>query len=155
MITIHIAGRNDREDLMRLRLEMLRTVNGLSPDVQFDPAFLENTRRYFLEGDQTTVLATVDDGDGGRAVGCATVCYGRIIPAYRHPDGRLGHVMNVFVSAEYRRLGIARSMMERLIADAREKGCTKITLDATESGRPLYASLGFVDNDRGMILVLP
>jgi hypothetical protein len=45
-------------------------------------------------------------------------------------------------------------MCEILINDARDKGVTEISLDATESGRPLYKSLGFKESEECMVLTI-
>lgn len=34
-------------------------------------------------------------------------------------------------------------MLEMLLDEAKKRGVTSITLDATESGKPLYKALGF------------
>ena len=44
-------------------------------------------------------------------------------------------------------------MTRMLIEAAWEKGATEISLDATESGRPLYEKCGFKDSDECMVLV--
>ena len=41
-------------------------------------------------------------------------------------------------------------MMKKLLDEARNRGVTQITLDATESGRPLYQSLGFKSSEEFM-----
>ena len=62
--------------------------------------------------------------------------------------------MNVYTNSRYRRQGIAYQMVQMLIDEAKEKGVTEISLDATESGRPLYKRCGFVDSDECMVLNL-
>ena len=143
-----IASAADIEMLMDIRLEMLRVVNKLTPEEKFSDELIENSRRYFLEGDQTTVLAL----DNGRAVGCASISYFWIMPTYSHPTGKRGHLMNVYTNSAYRRQGIAREMVGMLIEEAKACGVTEISLDATESGRPLYESLGFTASEEGMAI---
>lgn len=60
--------------------------------------------------------------------------------------------MNVYVDKKYRRQGIALKMMEMLMDEAKEKGVTEISLDATEEGRLLYEQLGFKASTEGMVL---
>ena len=60
--------------------------------------------------------------------------------------------MNVYVENEHRRQGLARKMMEALLEEAKSRGATSVTLDATESGKPLYKALGFSGSDEYMEL---
>lgn len=150
MVEIIRATELDIEDLMAVRLEMLRIVNGLAPDYTFDDTLCSCSRDYFLTGDQTTVLAK----DGDKVVGCASISYIRVMPTFEHPTGKRAHLMNVYTNQSYRRQGIARKMIQLLIDEAKERGCTEISLDATEAGRPLYESIGFRENCSGMTLAL-
>lgn len=47
----------DMEILMKLRLEMLREVNDLSDEYEYDENFISESRSYFESGKQTTVIA--------------------------------------------------------------------------------------------------
>ena len=62
--------------------------------------------------------------------------------------------MNVYVNKNYRRQGIAQKMIESLIEEAKSRGVTEISLDATQAGRPVYKKLGFCENAEGMVLEL-
>ena len=149
MIEYRIAGPDDIDLLMESRLEMLRIVNNLGEDYQFDDILSNCSKDYFLNGDQTTVLVL----DEGKVIGCASMSYMWIMPTFSHPTGKRAHLMNVYTNKDYRRQGIARKMVQMLIDDAWNKGATEISLDATESGRPLYESLGFGDNTTCMNLI--
>ena len=140
----------DMKILMTLRLEMLREVNGLSGEYEYDENFIFESRRYFESGEQTTVIAS----DGETLVGCASLSYTWIMPTFSHPTGNRAHLMNVYTRADYRRRGISKKMVEILIDEAKENGVTEISLDATEMGRPLYESLGFKASDSCMVMDL-
>jgi len=90
-------------------------------------------RVLFLESEGWIVAE-----DEGRAIGC-----GGIVAM-----GGTAYVGLVAVDAAQRRRGIAKLVMERLLELARERGCSTLLLDASESGRPLYEKLGFVADDR-------
>ena len=143
-----VTDANDIDMLMDVRLSMLRIVNDIPADYIFDDEFVVSSRRYFLEGDQTTVVA-VDDG---RCVACASMSYIEIMPTFSHPSGKRAHLMNVYTEESYRRRGIARQLVNMLIEDARAHGATEISLDATESGRPLYESMGFKASEECMVI---
>lgn len=149
MVRYIIASKENMDLLMLSRLEMLRVVNGLASDYKFSDELIEKSREYFEHGDQTTVLA-ID----GKVIGCATMCYMEMMPTFSHPAGKRAHLMNVYTNMEYRRKGIACKMVSMLIAKAKERGVTEISLDATPSGRPLYQKFGFTDSEECMVLNL-
>ncbi len=149
-ITYRKTTKADMKILMKLRLEMLREVNGLSGEYEYDENFISESRRYFESGEQTTVIAS----DGETLVGCASLSYTWIMPTFSHPTGNRAHLMNVYTRADYRRRGISKKMVEILIDEAKENGVTEISLDATEMGRPLYESLGFKASDSCMVMDL-
>lgn len=140
----------DMKILMKLRLEMLREVNGLPGEYEYDENFIFESRRYFESGEQTTVIAS----NGETLVGCASLSYTWIMPTFSHPTGNRAHLMNAYTRADYRRRGISKKMVEILIDEAKENGVTEISLDATEMGRPLYESLGFKASDSCMVMDL-
>lgn len=142
--------KDDMEILMKLRLEMLREVNDLSGEYEYDEKFISESRRYFESGEQTTVIAF----DGQTPVGCASLSYIWIMPTFSHPTGNRVHLMNVYTRADHRRSGISKKMVEILIEEAKENGVTEISLDATEIGRPLYEVLGFQASDSCMVMEL-
>lgn len=148
MIEYKTATASDIDLLMSSRLEMLKVVNGLDEGYQFSDEIIRESREYFLNGDQITVIAT----DGGKVIGCASMSFMRIMPTFSHPTGKRAHLMNVYTSKEYRLRGIAEKMVKMLIEITWQRGVTEISLDATTLGRPLYEKLGFKDSTECMVL---
>ena len=91
-ISYRKTTKDDMEILMKLRLEMLREVNDLSGEYEYDEKFISESRRYFESGEQTTVIAL----DGQTPVGCASLSYIWIMPTFSHPTGNRAHLMNVY-----------------------------------------------------------
>jgi len=52
---------------------------------------------------------------------------------------RRAMILNMYVEREHRRRGIARALMETMIAWCRENDFANVALHASEEGRPLYA----------------
>ena len=148
MIEYRIATDKDIELLMSSRLEMLKVVNDLPQDYVYSDEIVNESRDYFLNGDQVTVLAL----DGDVVAGCASMSFMHIMPTFSHPTGKRAHLMNVYTRSEYRRQGIARKMVNMLIDETWKRGATEISLDATTMGRPLYESLGFTNSTECMVL---
>lgn len=147
MIEYIVASKDDIELLMQSRLEMLRVVNELPCDYEFSKELRDKSREYFNSDNQTTVLAVEEN-----VIGCATICYIEIMPTFSHPSGKRAHLMNVYTNSEYRRQGIALQMLTILIKEAKEKGVTEISLEATELGKPLYKKCNFVEAGDYMVL---
>jgi GNAT superfamily N-acetyltransferase len=83
------------------------------------------------------LLAEMDD----RIVGLA--CLHRI-------GEDIGEVKRMYVRNEYRGLGIGRTLLERLIEEAKEMGFPKVQLDSArfmEAAHALYRSNGFYEID--------
>ena len=148
MIEYRITTDDDIELLMESRLTMLKEVNNLPDDYEYPQEFIDCSRDYFLNGDQTTVLAL----DGGRIAGCASISYITIMPTFSHPTGKRAHLLNVYSNPNYRGQGIAKKMVTMLIEEAWNRGATEISLDATKMGRPLYEKLGFHNSTEVMAI---
>ena len=81
--------------------------------------------------------------DGDRFIGAGGVSYYSVMPTYHNPSGKKAYIMNMYTNEKYRRQGIAYKTLDLLIQDAKSKGITMISLEATDMGRPLYEKYGF------------
>ncbi len=150
MIKVVISNISDIDKILEARFETIKDVCNLEESYSFSEKFMMDTKMYFQNAKQTTVLAFDDEV----VIGCATLCYVWLLPTFDHPGGIRGHIMNVYTNKRYRRQGIAYQMMNMLINDARDKGATELSLDATEKGRLLYKKCGFATSSEGMVLKL-
>jgi len=151
MIQIRKATGTDIDALIKSRCRTMREVCGFGEDYEFSAEFMESTKEYFLHGNGTTAIATDDSSGTPQIVGNATLCYTNMMPTFSHPSGKRAHLMNVHVEKEFRRKGIARRMIEFLEAEAKERGVTEISLDATDDGRKLYEAMGWHANNEAMV----
>jgi GNAT superfamily N-acetyltransferase len=65
------------------------------------------------------------------------------LPNARSAQTRRAWVMNVYTEPAHRLRGLARRLMDAMIAWSREQGLPALFLHASETGRPLYEGLGF------------
>jgi putative acetyltransferase len=54
-----------------------------------------------------------------------------------------GRISSLFVAPEFMRRGVAASLLERLLDEARLRGLDTVTTEASEFSRPLFQKYGF------------
>ncbi|MDE7288956.1 MAG: GNAT family N-acetyltransferase [Oscillospiraceae bacterium] len=142
-IIVRTAEKSDIDTLIKFRFFYQTDIAGKLTDEQTEklnaqlPAYFEK----HIGNDLTAYLAEVD----GKVA--ATIFMVRLEkPASVHfLSGKTCYLMNVYTVKEYRCMGIASMLLDRLIADARAEEITCIDLSATEMGKPLYLKKGFIE----------
>lgn len=145
------AAAADIDLLTETRITVLKAANKLPPDTdmsEVERQSYEYYRQALSDGTHIAYLVF----DGSRFAGAGGVSFYRVMPTYHNPSGRKAYIMNMYTDPDYRRKGIARGTLDRLISDIRERGITSVSLEATEMGRPLYEKYGFVQSEDEMYL---
>jgi GNAT superfamily N-acetyltransferase len=140
-ITIREASANDIPEILRQRRRMYEDIHHtdsaiLDTVVSLSAAYLKTA---MPEGSFRAWLAATGD----RIVAGGAVV---ISPWPSHPydlDCRRATILNVYTDPDYRRRGIARQLMQTIIAWCKHEGFARVTLHASDEGRHLYESLGF------------
>jgi ribosomal protein S18 acetylase RimI-like enzyme len=143
---VRAAQPADLPAIARLAGELVRLHHGFDADRFMSVRNVEaGYARWFakeLDNDQAVLLAA--EGDGGEIVGYA---YGRLEP--RDWNALLdahGGVHDVFVAPEARQKGVARRLLEALVAALVEKGAPRVllhTATANRAAQRLFRALGF------------
>lgn len=82
--------------------------------------------------------------DEGRPVASAGLLILDWPPHPRDPLGQQrGYILNVFVDAQYRRRGLARTLLQLCVDEARRRKIRVLSLHASDQGRALYQQPGF------------
>ena len=137
------AELEDIDILTKTRIEVLRAANQLSDDTDMSEVERESYNYYqkaLCDGSHIAYLVF----DEERFVGAGGVSFFQVMPTYHNPSGNKAYIMNMYTNPEYRRKGIAIKTLDMLIKDAKNKGVTSISLEATDMGRPLYEKYGFI-----------
>lgn len=82
------------------------------------------------------------DGDG-LVIGGAGLWIYDWIPSPLAPEPPRGYILNVYTEPAQRKQGIARRLVEEILADCRERGLVNVLLHASHQGRPIYEGIGF------------
>jgi GNAT superfamily N-acetyltransferase len=71
-------------------------------------------------------------------------------PYYDNPSGRIGLLSSMYTRVEYRRQGIARALLDKVVGEARRYGCGAVQITASDMGVLLYTDYGFEKNHNFM-----
>jgi GNAT superfamily N-acetyltransferase len=105
-------------------------------------ALRDDNRRWLEEHFGRDFMAWIADLDG-RPAASAGLMWFEHPPRRKNTSGREAYILNVYTRPEARRMGLARALMERVVAEARAAGAGRIWLRASDDGRPLYEAMGF------------
>ncbi len=142
----------DLDLLVTTRIEVLRAANRLDAGVDMSEVERQSRDYYsnaMADGSHTAYLVFDED----KFIGAGGVSYYRVMPTYHNPSGEKAYIMNMYTASDYRRQGIAYKTLELLVQDAKDRGITAISLEATVMGRPLYEKYGFVKMNDEMELI--
>jgi len=142
---------DDIEALAELRWQMATEYQeGNDTREDYIAAFRESVRDELAQGRYQAWLAEAD----GQPLACTVLIWWPMPPNIEDLHRRRGYVSSVYTHPDYRRLGLARTLMEMLVAQARELHIGKLLLSSSAMGRPLYLSMGFVVPERGLEIEL-
>ena len=114
----------------------------------FDESVLDTLRRAsepwtarMIEAGKYLGWITADDG---RPIASAGLLILDWPPHPFDPTGETrAYLLNVFVDPAHRRRGLARSLIELCLAEARRRNIRVVSLHASREGAPLYEQSGF------------
>ena len=144
------ATASDIDILVETRIEVLRAANHLSEDIDMSLVEEKSYEYYnhcFDAGDHVAYLVY----DGKNFAACGGVSFYKVMPTYNNPSGINAYVMNMYTRPEYRRKGIANEVLDLLLKEAVTQDIKRITLEATDAGKPVYMKYGFIGMKDEMI----
>lgn len=128
-----------------LRINQLRE-EGAKEDTDLSPALLDYYTRHMADGTFVSWLAV----DGERIVGTSGMSFVEKPPYFGCQSGEMGLLSSMYTDPEYRRHGIARELLSRVVGEARRYGCGTVQITASDMGVLLYTDFGFVKNGNFM-----
>ena len=88
--------------------------------------------------------------DGEQIIGTSGMSFVEKPPYFGCPSGKIGLLSSMFTDKEYRRKGIARELLSRVVNEAREYGCGTVQITASDMGVKLYTAFVFTHNNNFM-----
>lgn len=136
---------NELEVFIDMRINQLRE-EGAKENIDLKPALRDYYNRHMADGTFISWLAV----DGDKIVGTSGMSFVEKPPYFGCPNGRMGLLSSMFISKEYRRQGIAKELLSRVVNEAKEYGCGTVQITASDMGVLLYTDFGFVKNGNFM-----
>jgi len=128
-----------------MRINQLRE-EGATEDIDLHPALKDYYTRHMADGTFVSWIAV----DGDKIVGTSGMSFVEKPPYFGCPSGKIGLLSSMFTDSNYRRKGIAKELLSRVISEAKEYGCGTVQITASDMGVLLYTNFGFVKNGRFM-----
>lgn len=136
---------DDLDTFIQMRIRQLRE-EGAQEDFDLVPALKDYYDRHMADGTFVSWLAL----DEEKIIGTSGMSFVEKPPYYGCPTGRIGLLSSMYTDPEYRRQGIARELLTRVVEEARAYGCGTVQITASDMGVLLYTNFGFVKNDNFM-----
>ena len=127
------------------RIHQLRE-EGAKEEIDLVPALKDYYQRHMADGTFVSWIAL----DGTTMIGTSGMSFVEKPPYFGCPSGKIGLLSSMYTDPDYRRKGIARELLSRVIKDAKAYGCGMIQITASEMGVKLYTDFGFVHNENFM-----
>lgn len=128
-----------------IRISQLRE-EGAKEDIDLRPALRDYYDRHMAGGTFVSWLAL----DGDKIVGTSGMSFVEKPPYFGCPSGKIGLLSSMFTAKEYRRCGIAKELLSRVVNEAKEYGCGAVQITASDMGVLLYTDFGFKKNGNFM-----
>lgn len=144
---IHYKKLSEKEvdKFIELRINQLRE-EGATEDIDLTPALKDYYIRHLADGTFVSWLAM----DGEEIVGTSGMSFVEKPPYFGCPSGKIGLLSSMYTTNEYRRKGIAKELLTRVVREAKEYGCGAVQITASDMGVLLYTDFGFVKNGNFM-----
>lgn len=128
-----------------MRINQLRE-EGAKENIDLVPALRDYYQRHMADDTFVSWLAL----DGGKIIGTSGMSIVEKPPYFGCPSGRIGLLSSMFTDKAYRRQGIAKELLSRVVNEARERGCGTVQITASDMGVLLYTNFGFTKNNNFM-----
>ena len=135
----------DLDIVIEMRINQLRE-EGAKEDIDLRPALRDYYMRHMKDGTFVSWIAE----DGGKIIGTSGMSFVEKPPYFGCPSGKMGLLSSMFTNPAYRRKGIAKELLHRVVEEAKNYGCGTVQITASDMGVKLYTAYGFTHNGNFM-----
>lgn len=129
------------EIFIEMRINQLKE-EGAKEEIDLRPALKDYYDRHMKDGTFVSWIAL----DKNKIIATSGISFVEKPPYFSCPNGKIGLLSSMFTDKDYRRKGIAKELLSRIVEDAKKYGCKMIQITASDMGVLLYKDFGFVEN---------
>ena len=115
--------------------------------VDLKSALFEYYHKHMADGTFVSWLAM----DGDTIVATSGMSFVERPLYFVCPSGKLGILSSMYTKPGFRRRGIAKELLDRIVGEARNYGCGAVHITASDMGVKLYTAYGFKHNGSFMM----
>lgn len=136
----------DLDTFVEIRISQLKE-EGADSSLDLRPDLYRYFEKHLADGTFVSYVAV----DGDKIIGTSGMSFVEKPPYFGNPSGKIGLISNMYTNPSYRRMGIAKTLLDKVVTAAKEYGCNTVWVTASEMGTYLYKDYGFNTNDRFLI----
>ena len=141
----------DLDSFIHMRITQITeeyTVEGreVPKNIDLASALQDFYHRHMADGTFVSWLAL----DGDKIIGTSGMSFVEKPPYFTCQTGRLGLLSSMFTNPDYRRMGIAKDLLDLVVDEAKDYGCGAVWITASNMGVKLYTAYGFEHNGNFM-----
>ena len=136
---------NELDTFIDIRIKQLRE-EGATEEIDLKPALKDYYNRHMADGTFVSWIAL----DKDKIIGTSGMSFVEKPPYFGCPNGKIGLLSSMYTSNEYRRQGIAKELLTRVVKEAENYGCGAVQITASDMGVLLYTDFGFRKNGNFM-----
>ena len=138
-------NRGDLKIFIELRTTQLQE-EGAEAVCGLEPMLYEYYNKHLIDGTFVSWLAIYND----KIIGTSGMSFVEKPPTYGNANGKIGLLSSMYTIPQYRRKGIAKELLSRVMNEAKEYGCGAVQITASDMGILLYSDFGFKKNNNFM-----
>ena len=144
-ITCRLATSKDMGILIDYRILLIKDVQRVIP-LENEKKLRKALRRYYVKAMNDKICFSYIAECQKKAITLGTLVLWDKPGNFSTINGKIGYILNIYTLPEYRGLGAATQILDKLIVHARKLKVRKLELHASPIGEPIYRKAGFKEH---------
>ena len=141
---IRIAKIEDINSLITYRIQLMEECTNIGENYDWTK-YAQALRKFYYEGILNGKFLAYFAVENDKIVGTSMMNFYNIMPAPNNLEGKMALLTDMYIIPEFRNKGYGMKLLTSIMEHTKQLGYKKVILNATDLGRKLYESYGFID----------